>query len=131
MPAQEPREIFPTGDKEKYGSKNHDQEQLSVQIVTPPYSEATHMPFELNEIDCHDLGRMLLFVEKVLIDVLRQSMTVPRHGSPAVWKGLPGTCIKSFRRHSAQDPVGGRGIGSADTRWQGAVAFPVRHSHNG
>jgi len=53
MPAEEPRELFPTGDKEEYGSKNHDQEQLSVQIVTPPYSEAAHMPFEVSENDCH------------------------------------------------------------------------------
>jgi hypothetical protein len=53
MPAEEPREIFPTGDKEEYGSKNHDQEQLSVQIVMPPYSEAAHMPYELSENDCH------------------------------------------------------------------------------
>ena len=45
MPAEEPREIFPTGDKEEYESKNHDQEQLSVQIV--------YMPYDASENDCH------------------------------------------------------------------------------
>ncbi|KAH8637843.1 hypothetical protein IG631_05613 [Alternaria alternata] len=53
MPAEEPREIFPTRDKEEYGSKNHEQEQLSVQIVTPPYSEAAQMPYDVSENGCH------------------------------------------------------------------------------
>ena len=45
MPATEPQETFPTGDKEEYGSKNHDQEQLSVQIV--------YMPYDASEKDCY------------------------------------------------------------------------------
>jgi hypothetical protein len=53
IPAEEPREIVPTGDKEEYGSKNHDQEQLSVQTVTPPYSEAAKMPYDVNENGFH------------------------------------------------------------------------------